>query len=60
MQLFSLSGVGYELIDAMKILYYTVIMFTFSSGSIFVCRSLATGNSPDGSVTLVLSMYIGL
>ena len=33
---------------------------TFRRGSICAWRSLETGISPDGSVSLVLSMYIGL
>ena len=33
---------------------------TFSSGSMFDWRSLETGSSPDGTVLLVLSMYMGL
>ena len=33
---------------------------TFSSGSMFDWRSLATGSSPEGTVLLVLSIYSGL
>ena len=36
------------------------VVHTFNSGSICCCKSLETGISPDGFVSLVLSMYIGL
>ena len=40
--------------------YDVTYLCTFSNGSMCVTRVLATGSSPEGSVSLVLSIYIGL